>query len=171
MDKLVATCGCPDLSYLNTAEQSMAILNIGLSGLVLSIDTNIQEWFLSKFLKGVMTMKAASNTIERYDTELPLAIAVLERWAKSSKPQLEYNSQETSRYEGVSLAELERRRDQNSNVLSSFKYEQAPLNNDSESPYYCARSDNEEANSFVTSKQARKFFAGMGWYIGTVESS
>ena len=37
MEKLVATCGCPELVYLNTAEQVMAILNIGLSGLALSI--------------------------------------------------------------------------------------------------------------------------------------
>ena len=70
------------------------------------------------------------NTIEKYYTELSLAIAVLELWAQNSKPSLESYSQETSRDEGVSLVELERRRDQHSNVFSSLEYEQAPLNND-----------------------------------------
>ena len=35
MDKLVATRGCPGLSYLNTTKRAMAIINIGLSGLAL----------------------------------------------------------------------------------------------------------------------------------------
>ena len=33
MDKLVATRGCPGLSYLNTSERAMDTLKIGLSGL------------------------------------------------------------------------------------------------------------------------------------------
>ena len=71
----------------------------------------------------------------------------------------------------MSLVELERRRNQHSNVFSSSESEQAPLNNDSESPDDCARSNNEEANAFGTGKEVNKFFAGMGWYIGTDESS
>ena len=35
MDKLVSTRSFPGLYYLNTAEQAMAILNVGLSGLEL----------------------------------------------------------------------------------------------------------------------------------------
>ena len=171
MEKLAATRGCPGLSYLNTAKRAMAILNIGLSGLALSIDLNIEQLLLSKFLKGTMYVKAAMNSIEKYDTELPLAIAVLERLAQNSNPSLESDSQETSRDEGVSLVDLERRRDQHSNVFSSYESEQAPLNNDSECPYDCARSTNEEENAFGTGKKVRKFFASMGWYIGTVESS
>ena len=50
--KLVATCSCTGLSYLNTSEQAMAILNIGLSGLALSKDPNTEEWLTSKVLKG-----------------------------------------------------------------------------------------------------------------------
>ena len=46
----------------------MAILNIGLSGLALSIDLNIEEWLLSKVLKGAMHVKAVRNAIEKYDT-------------------------------------------------------------------------------------------------------
>ena len=40
-EKLVATRGCPGLFYLKTTKQDMAIINIGLSGLVLSIDPDI----------------------------------------------------------------------------------------------------------------------------------
>ena len=35
MDKLVSTRSFPGLYYLNTSEQAMAILNVGLSGLLL----------------------------------------------------------------------------------------------------------------------------------------
>ena len=35
MDKLVATRGCPGLSYMNTDKLAISIINIGLSGLVL----------------------------------------------------------------------------------------------------------------------------------------
>ena len=98
-------------------------------------------------------MKAARKAIDQYDTELPLAISVLERRAQSSNTSLESYYQETSRYEGVSLDDLERRRDQHANVLSSSKYEQVPLKNKSESLYYFPRSDNEEANSFGTGKK------------------
>ena len=45
------------------------------------------------------------------------------------------------------------------------------MNNNSESPGDCAISDNEESNAFGTGKEVRKFFSGMGWYSGTVESS
>ena len=43
MDKLVATRVCTGLSYLNTVKQAMAILNIGLSGIEISIDPNTEE--------------------------------------------------------------------------------------------------------------------------------
>ena len=43
MNKLVATRGFPSLLYLKTAKQAMAILNIGLSGLAVSIDLNTEE--------------------------------------------------------------------------------------------------------------------------------
>ena len=56
-------------------------------------------------------------------------------------------------------------------MLSSSEYEQAPLKNDIESLDDCARSDNDEANAFVTGEEVRKFFTVMGWYIGMVESS
>ena len=71
----------------------------------------------------------------------------------------------------MSLVELERRRDQHSNMLSDSESEKAQLKNDSESLDDCAISDNEEANAFGTGKEVRKFFAGMVWYSGTVESS
>ena len=63
MDKLVATRGFPGLSYLNTSERAMAILNIGLPGLSLSIDSNTENWLLSKFLKGLVYMKAVRNNL------------------------------------------------------------------------------------------------------------
>ena len=65
MDKLVATRGCPGLSCLNTSEQAMVILNIGLSSLALSNDPNTEEWLTSKVLKGPMYIKAARNVIEQ----------------------------------------------------------------------------------------------------------
>ena len=67
MYKLVATCGCPGLSYLNIFERDMAVLNIGLSGLVLSIDPNTEELFLSEVLKCAISTKSVRNDIEQYD--------------------------------------------------------------------------------------------------------
>ena len=86
MYKLVATRGCLGFSYLNTSERGMDIINIVLSGLALSIYPNTEEWFLSKVLKGAMSMKSVRNSIEQYETELPLEIAVSERQSQSSKP-------------------------------------------------------------------------------------
>ena len=71
----------------------------------------------------------------------------------------------------MSLVDLELRNDHRSNVLSRYKYEQAPMKNNSESLDDCARYNNKEANMFGTLKEVRKFFACMGWYNGTVESS
>ena len=68
MDKLVATRVCTGLSYLNTVKQAMAILNIGLSGIEISIDPNTEEQFLSKFLKGAMSMKTVRQYIDNNDT-------------------------------------------------------------------------------------------------------
>ena len=64
MDMFLATRDCPGLSYLNTAERAMAILNIGLSGLSLSIDSNIEEWLFSEILKGALSIKAVRNAID-----------------------------------------------------------------------------------------------------------
>ena len=88
MYKLLATRGCPGFSCLNTAERAIAILNIGLSGLALSIYPNTEELLLSEFLKGSMSIKSVRNDIEKYNTELPLAISVSERRTQISKPLL-----------------------------------------------------------------------------------
>ena len=126
---------------------------------------------ISEVITGAMSIKSVINSIEQHETELPLAIVVLEHRAQSSNPLLELDSQETSRDKGVYLVELERRRDQHSNVLSSSESEQALLKNNSESPGDCTKYNNEGVNVFVTSKEVCNIFAGMGWYSGMVESS
>ena len=67
MYKLVAISSFPGLSDMNTSERAMAVLNIGLSGLVLSIDPNTEELLLSEVFKCAMSMKSVRNDIEQYD--------------------------------------------------------------------------------------------------------
>ena len=50
MDKLVATPECPGLSYLNTVEREISLLNTGISSLSLSFDTETDKWLLSEIL-------------------------------------------------------------------------------------------------------------------------
>ena len=50
MNKLVATRGCPGLSYLNTAEREMSLLNIRISSLAHAFDPETDEGLLSEIL-------------------------------------------------------------------------------------------------------------------------
>ena len=79
MDKLSSIRGCPGLSYLNTAERAMLVLNLGLANLALSIDPNADEWLLNEVLAGTSSMKAVRAAVNQYAIELPKAITVLER--------------------------------------------------------------------------------------------
>ena len=92
IDKLVATHSCPGLSYLKTMERAMAILNIGLSVLALSVDPNTEKWLMYKVLKVAISTKEVRDDIKQYVTELPLVIKVLERRAQSLKLLLESDS-------------------------------------------------------------------------------
>ena len=69
MDKLVAVRGCPGLSYLNTVERCMAILNLGLANLALMIDPTAPEW-LFNVLEGCGSMKEVQSAVALYDAEL-----------------------------------------------------------------------------------------------------
>lgn len=69
MDKLVAVRGCPGLSYLNTVERCMAILNLGLANLALVIDPTSPEW-LFDVLEGCGSMKEVRSAVALHDAEL-----------------------------------------------------------------------------------------------------
>ena len=45
MEKLNATPGCPGLSYLNTSERPVSLLNYGLVYLALRMNSDTSEWF------------------------------------------------------------------------------------------------------------------------------
>ena len=70
----------------------MAILNIGLSVLALSVDPNTEKWLMYKVLKVAISTKEVRDDIKQYVTELPLVIKVLERRAQSLKLLLESDS-------------------------------------------------------------------------------
>lgn len=69
MDKLVAVRGCPGLSYLNTVERCMAILNLGLANLALVIDPTAPDW-LFDVLEGCGSMKEVRSAVALHDAEL-----------------------------------------------------------------------------------------------------
>ena len=89
MDKLEATRIHPGLSYLHTAKQDTAVINVVLLGLAISNYPTTEECFLSEVVKDTMSMKSARNAIKKYDTELPLVIELLGRLTQRSKPLLE----------------------------------------------------------------------------------
>ena len=69
MDKLVAVCGCPGLSYLNTVERCMAILNLGLANLALVINPTAPDW-LFDVLKRCGSMREVQSAVALHDAEL-----------------------------------------------------------------------------------------------------
>ena len=88
MDKLVATRGCTGLSYLNTVEREMSLLNVGISSLTLAFGTDTDEWILSEILEGVVCMKDVRSDVSQYDTEILIALITLSRHVcKVPKPE------------------------------------------------------------------------------------
>lgn len=78
MDRLTAIRVCPGHSYLNTVECCMAILNLGLSNLALSLDPNMPLWIRS-ILCSCNSMKQVRKEIGRYDADLQKAIHAKEK--------------------------------------------------------------------------------------------
>eukprot|EP00957_Ditylum_brightwellii_P125238 9546837-Ditylum_brightwellii.AAC.1 len=77
MDKLVRICCCPASSYLNTEEQLMSVLNLGLNILALTIDPDTPKWLQEEVLKDCSSMKMIRAAVDAYDKEHPKAVAVL----------------------------------------------------------------------------------------------
>ena len=70
--KLIVIRGCPGLSYLNTVERTMSVLNIGLANLALHMKP--YQWLLDEFLVNIFLMKQVQIAVSEYDNELPTAI-------------------------------------------------------------------------------------------------
>eukprot|EP00978_Attheya_sp_CCMP212_P035050 scaffold150431_cov65-Attheya_sp.AAC.4 len=51
MDRMIMVRGCPQLSFLNVAEQAMSLINIGLTGLSLKMKPKPKEWFRNTLSK------------------------------------------------------------------------------------------------------------------------
>ena len=80
MDKLNITRGCPGLSFLNTGEKPMTLINIVLSGLSLKSEVKTgDEFLMDEVIGGAVSMKLVMKSVDQYDTELPLAIVILKR--------------------------------------------------------------------------------------------
>ena len=73
------TRGCPGLSFINSANRAMALLNIGISDLALKSNVQVgNKLFMDEVIGKALSMKSARAAVQEYDTELPLAIAILE---------------------------------------------------------------------------------------------
>ena len=59
---LVEIRGCPGLSFKNTSERAMYLLNPGISNMVLKIYEDAPDW-LTDLSHGVSTTKAAQHEI------------------------------------------------------------------------------------------------------------
>ena len=93
MDHLVEIRGCPGLSFQNTAEQEMSLLNTGLSNLVLKIDEGAPDW-LVYLLHGVSTMKSVQDEIYLYEKEVLKAVKYFECTNQHSEPMTRNNNAE-----------------------------------------------------------------------------
>ena len=74
------TCGCPGIYFLNTAKRAMDLMNIGIY--VLTLKSNVQvgdEFLMGEVIGNASSIKSAREYVQEYDTELPLAISVLDR--------------------------------------------------------------------------------------------
>ena len=82
MDKLTATRCCARLSYLNTLEHVISLLNIALLALSLTIDPNVDDWLLKHVINNIFSMKSVKESIKSYDIAYACAITILERRIK-----------------------------------------------------------------------------------------
>ena len=79
MDKLNVTHGFTGIYFLNTAKRAVALMNIGLSGLVSKSNVQVgDELFMDEVIGNASLMKSVRSAVQEYDIELPLDIAVLE---------------------------------------------------------------------------------------------
>ena len=62
VNKLIAIRGCPGLSYLDTEERAMSVLNIGLENL--SLQLNPIAWLKEEVLLSATSMKAVQIAVE-----------------------------------------------------------------------------------------------------------
>ena len=76
MYKLNATHVCPGISYLNTAERPMYLLNYVLESLNLSMDLEMPEW-IHEILNSVSSMKGVHKIITNDDDSITYAIDAL----------------------------------------------------------------------------------------------
>ena len=177
MDKLVATRGCPGLSYLNSAERAMAILAIGVSSCALSIDPRTEEWLMLEVLHGAMSMKAVRNAVIEYDTAVPQAIAVLERREQNRNQS---NKQEmTLQDESQSLGDLatlnsEQREEASCSQDESQSLGDVDISNSNQTDTSSSQDKSQSLSDTATSKskplRVSKFFPFLGWFSGTVKS-
>lgn len=84
IDVLKVFRGCPGLSYLTTAERAMSTLNLLFSCCASKMDLLSNHWLLNEVIKSASSMKAVRDAIMQYDTEFPIAVAVLERCIASA---------------------------------------------------------------------------------------
>eukprot|EP00957_Ditylum_brightwellii_P153760 11703235-Ditylum_brightwellii.AAC.1 len=77
MDKLVGICCCPGNSYLNTEEQLMSVLNLGLTNLALTIDPDTPKWLQEEVLGYCSSMKMICAAVDAYNKEHSNNVAVL----------------------------------------------------------------------------------------------
>ena len=78
IDNLNAARGCPGLSYLNTADIPMLLLNYVLASLALRVDPDMPEW-LHEISNSVSSTKGLRNSITKYDDIIKHTIDALER--------------------------------------------------------------------------------------------
>ena len=148
VDKFSAIRGCPGLSFLNTVERTMSVLNLGLANLALKIEGD--QWLMDNVLAGTASMKGVREAINDYDKEKVQVIDILRRQEKVvgvNKTSIVIASDEMSDEENNSVEENNSSRDGNSG------------SNDGK----C------NITSYCIGDIVRKFFRGYGWYEGSIQ--
>ena len=77
VDKLVVASNCPGISYINTVEKKILVLNIGLANITLQMKPC--QWLLYEVLANTFLMKKVQTAASEYKNKLPTDIYVVRR--------------------------------------------------------------------------------------------
>ena len=158
MDKLNVTCVCSGISFLDTAERDMNFLNLGIYSLVLKSNVQVgDELLIDEVIVKASLMKSVRAAVQGYDTELPLAIAVLEHYLGRNISVAAI----TSTDEPV--------------VITEGGYDKEEIQEASKSVEIKDivevghQTDSSGSTSPTITERIRKFFPGMGWFGGDID--
>ena len=145
------------LDWIQMANRDMDFLNIGLFGLGLKSNVQVgNEFLMDEFIGKASSMKSVIESVQEYETYLPLDIAVLERRLRRHVDV----SASTSTYEP---AVITKDRDSEEEIQEARDYFE--IQEDMEVGH---QTNISGSTSPTISERVRKLFPGIGWFAGNI---